>query len=67
MHMGANAIHAHQFARHKKTRYLITPILAGNGGFKKACAYGIKRRKGFAWTKQKLAFFQTATLFNHRI
>ena len=31
--MRTNAVHPDKFARHKKTGYLIPPILAGDGGF----------------------------------
>ena len=65
--MGTDAVHSDEFARHKKTRYLIAPVLTGDGCLEEACTDGKERSKGFAGTEQVFAFFQAAALADNGI
>ncbi|SUA20013.1 Uncharacterised protein [Neisseria gonorrhoeae] len=58
MHIGTDAVHADEFARHKETRYLIAAVLTGDGCFEEARTDGKERGKGSAGTEQVFAFFR---------
>ena len=67
VYLVANAIHAHQFARHKKTGNLIAPVVAGDNRFQETGAHHKQRIKPVAVAKQEIALFQAAAAFDNRI
>ena len=67
VYLVADAVHAHQFARHKKTGNLIAPVLAGNNCFQETGAHHEQRIKPVAVAEQEIALFQAAAAFDNRI
>lgn len=65
--MGTNAVHADEFAGHKKAGNLIATVLTGNRGFEKTGTDGKQRRERLTGAEQIFTLLQAAALSDDRV